>query len=64
MRKTTEASVKPDTAKTEVLTLRVTKPERQDLEQAANRRRLTLSGYLARSGLVVAKHERDLLAVA
>jgi hypothetical protein len=56
--------VKLDSQKSEVLTLRVTKLERQDLEQAAIRRRLTLSGYLARSGLVVAHHERDLLAVA
>jgi len=47
-----------------VLTLRVTEGERKELEQAAAKRRLTLSNYLARAGLVVAEHKRDLLAVA
>jgi hypothetical protein len=66
MRRTAEASVElnTETGKTEVLTLRVTKPERKALEQAAAKRRLTLSGYLARSAMVVAEHKRDLLAVA
>ena len=52
------------TNKSQVLTLRVTEAERKSLEQAAARRRLTLSNYLARAGLTVAEHERDLLAVA
>jgi uncharacterized protein (DUF1778 family) len=52
-----------DTTKTEVLTLRVTKAERQALELAASKRRLTLSGYLARAGLRAAD-KRDILAAA
>jgi uncharacterized protein (DUF1778 family) len=64
MRRTTEASLEPniDTTKTEVLTLRVTKAERKSLEQAASKRRLTLSGYLARAGLRAAELKRDILA--
>jgi hypothetical protein len=48
----------------EVLTLRVTEAERKAMELAAAKRRLTLSNYLARSGMVVAKAQCDLLAVA
>jgi len=51
-------------SKSHVLTLRVTEGERKELEQAAAKRRVTLSNYLARAGLVVAEHKRDLLAVA
>lgn len=50
--------------KTEVLTLRVTKAERETLEQAALKRRLTLSGYLARAGLRAAELKHDVLAAA
>jgi len=53
-----------ETNRTEVLTLRVTKAERQALEQAAAKRRLTLSGYLARAGLRTAELKRDILAAA
>ena len=56
--------MEPDITKTEVLTLRVTKVERQALEQAAAKRRLTLSGYLARAGLRAAELKRDILAAA
>ena len=52
------------TRKVEVLTLRVTKAERKALEQAASKRRITMSNYLARAGLCVAAYKRDLLAVA
>ena len=64
--KRTEAQVElnTNTPKTRVLTLRVTVDEGKALERAATKRRLTLSNYLARSGIVVAEHKRDLLAVA
>jgi uncharacterized protein (DUF1778 family) len=66
MRRTTEALVEPniETTKTEVLTLRVTKAERKALQEAAAKRRLTLSGYLARAGLRAAELRRDILAAA
>jgi uncharacterized protein (DUF1778 family) len=51
MDKTTEISVGPKTTKTEVLTLRVTKAEREAFEQVAKEQRLTLSNFLARAGL-------------
>jgi len=59
-----EASLEPKTHKTKVLTLRVTENEEKILAEAARRRRITMSGYLARSALVVAESARDLLAVA
>ena len=64
MRITTEASLEPNTLKTKVLTLRVTEDEEKILAKAARRRRITMSGYLARSALVVAENPLDLLAVA
>jgi uncharacterized protein (DUF1778 family) len=56
--------VEPKTTKSKVLTLRVTEDEQKAMEEAAAKRRLTMSCYLARSGMVVAESKQDLLAVA
>jgi hypothetical protein len=47
--------VGPENNKTEVLTLRVTKAERKEIEQYARDKRLILSAFLARAGLFEVK---------